>query len=48
MSMRAMVLERLGVVTEGAVPLVPRSLPVPEPAAGAVLLRVLACGVCHT
>jgi propanol-preferring alcohol dehydrogenase len=40
--MRAMVLEHTGG------PLVPRSLPVPEPAAGQVLLRVLACGVCRT
>jgi propanol-preferring alcohol dehydrogenase len=46
--MRAMVLERLGPVTERSDPLVPRDRPVPEPAAGCVLLRVLACGVCHT
>jgi propanol-preferring alcohol dehydrogenase len=46
--MRAMVLERLGPIIEGADPLVPRDRPPPEPAAGSVLLRVLACGVCHT
>jgi len=46
--MRAMVLERLGPITEGSNPLVPGTRPVPEPAPGSVLLRVLACGVCHT
>lgn len=40
--MRAMVLERPGQ------PLVLRDLPVPEPGAGQVLLRVRACGVCRT
>ncbi|MCX2726286.1 zinc-dependent alcohol dehydrogenase family protein [Thermomicrobium sp. 4228-Ro] len=40
--MRAMVLER------PRQPLVLRDLPVPEPGAGQVLLRVRACGVCRT
>ena len=40
--MRAMVLEAPGT------PLVMRELPVPTPAAGQILLRVLACGVCRT
>jgi alcohol dehydrogenase, propanol-preferring len=40
--MRAMVLKEVGR------PLVPRELPMPEPAAGQVLLRVRACGVCRT
>ncbi len=40
--MRAMVLERPGA------PLELRSLPVPIPAAGEVLVRVRACGVCRT
>jgi len=40
--MQAMVLGRAGA------PLEHRELPVPEPAAGEVLLRVLACGVCRT
>ncbi len=40
--MRAMVLERPGQ------PLLERMRPVPEPGAGQVLLRVLACGVCRT
>ena len=41
-TMRAMVLERPGM------PLQARELPVPRPAAGQVLLRVEACGVCRT
>ncbi len=41
-TMRAMVLERPGT------PLQLRELPVPRPAAGQVLLRVEACGVCRT
>jgi alcohol dehydrogenase, propanol-preferring len=40
--MRAMVLEAPGT------PLVMRDLPVPEPGAGQILLRVRACGVCRT
>lgn len=42
MNMQAMVLERPGH------PLVQRSLPIPQPAAGQVLIRVKACGVCRT
>jgi propanol-preferring alcohol dehydrogenase len=40
--MRAMVLERPGT------PLAPRDLPVPEPGAGEIRIRVAACGVCRT
>jgi propanol-preferring alcohol dehydrogenase len=40
--MTAMVLESLGA------PLVERTVPVPEPGARQVLLRVVACGVCRT
>jgi alcohol dehydrogenase, propanol-preferring len=40
--MRAMVLER------PTTPLVPRTLPDPEPGPGQVALRVTACGVCRT
>ena len=40
--MQAMVLEAAGK------PLVLREVPVPEPAAGQLLIRVLACGVCRT
>jgi propanol-preferring alcohol dehydrogenase len=41
-TMRAMVLEQPGG------PLMARELPVPQPAAGQLLLRVHACGVCRT
>jgi propanol-preferring alcohol dehydrogenase len=46
--MKAMLLERLGPVRADSVPL--RAAEVPEPALGddEVLLRVHACGVCHT
>jgi alcohol dehydrogenase, propanol-preferring len=46
--MRAMVLEQLGSLAESPRPLVARDVPRPEPAAGSVLIRVAACGVCHT
>jgi propanol-preferring alcohol dehydrogenase len=40
--MRAMIFERSGQ------PLTPRDVPVPQPAAGQVLIRVRACAVCRT
>ncbi|MBD3236240.1 MAG: alcohol dehydrogenase catalytic domain-containing protein [Candidatus Eisenbacteria bacterium] len=46
--MQAMVLEGLGRVTSDRDPLVPRTVPDPEPADGELLLEVTACGVCHT
>jgi propanol-preferring alcohol dehydrogenase len=46
--MRAMVLERLGRLADAPRPLVLRNLPRPDPAANEVLIRVAACGVCHT
>ncbi len=46
--MKAMVLEQLSKVTEGKKPLNYLDMPVPEPAEGEVLVRVSACGVCHT
>lgn len=46
--MRAMVLRRLGPVVEGSAPLEPAELPMPEPAAGELLVKVSVCGVCHT
>ena len=46
--MRAMCLESIGTLTDNRDPLVLRDLPVPRPAAGELLIRVLACGVCHT
>jgi propanol-preferring alcohol dehydrogenase len=46
--MKAMVLSRLGQVTEEWDPLEMRELDPPEPQEGRIRLRVLACGVCHT
>ncbi len=46
--MRAMILTRIAPLTEAAVPLTAAELPVPEPGAGDLLLRISACGVCHT
>ena len=46
--MRAMVLERLGKVLENPRPLVCREVSRPVAGAGKVLIRVAACGVCHT
>ncbi len=46
--MRAMVLERIVSLDDVDEPLVRVELPVPEPAPGEVLLKVVACGVCHT
>ena len=50
-TMRAMVLARTGSLADdgGDPPLLElRRLPVPEPGPGEVLVRVQACGVCHT
>jgi propanol-preferring alcohol dehydrogenase len=46
--MRAMVLRGLGPVDDQREPLEPIERPAPEPGPGEVLLRVAACGVCHT
>jgi propanol-preferring alcohol dehydrogenase len=46
--MKAMVLEEIGALTADRDPLVLRDWPSPQPGAGEVLLRVAACGVCHT
>jgi len=46
--MRAMVLRELGRIEENPFPLELADLPVPEPGAGEVRLRVAVCGVCHT
>lgn len=46
--MRAHVLDRILEVREGAAPLRMTELPDPEPHGGEVLIRVSACGVCHT
>jgi propanol-preferring alcohol dehydrogenase len=46
--MRAMLLEAIGPVREGAAPLVPADRPDPAPGPREILIRVSACGVCHT
>ncbi len=43
-----MVLTQVAPITAGSEPLQARELPPPRPAAGQLLLRVRACGVCHT
>ena len=46
--MKAMLLENIGPLAGKATPLRLAEIAVPTPAAGEVLLRVAACGVCHT
>jgi len=46
--MKAMVLTETGPLSTGREPLALRDWPVPEPGEGEVLIRVAACGVCHT
>jgi alcohol dehydrogenase, propanol-preferring len=46
--MKAMVLKRLCNLTENQTPLELMELPVPVPGDGEILLKVSACGVCHT
>src|SRR5512139_3097089 len=46
--MRAMLLLELGPVEEGRLPLQYAELPDPVPGDGEILIRVTACGVCHT
>jgi len=46
--MRAMVLTKIGPLKERDTPLELVDLPVPEPHVGQVLIRIVACGVCHT
>jgi propanol-preferring alcohol dehydrogenase len=46
--MKAMVLKEVRNLTETAAPLELSDLPVPVPGDGEVLVRVSACGVCHT
>ncbi|MHC1611169.1 MAG: zinc-dependent alcohol dehydrogenase family protein [Candidatus Methanospirareceae archaeon] len=46
--MRAMVLEEISDLRENPEPLKLKELPIPEPGPGEILVRVLACGVCHT
>lgn len=44
----AMILNKLGPITENNRPLEPADIPVPVPGVGEVLVEVSACGVCHT
>ena len=46
--MKALLLRRLGVLETLAEPLEPADVPDPIPGPGEVLIRVSACGVCHT
>ena len=46
--MKAMVLSRLGDLRENPMPLELTDLPVPTPGDREVLVKVAACGVCHT
>ena len=46
--MQAMILRQLCDIAENPRPLEPTDLPVPEPAANELLVKVLTCGVCHT
>ncbi len=46
--MKAMILNQLASLEDNPAPLELATLPDPTPAAGEILVRVLACGVCHT
>lgn len=46
--MQAMLLKRIVSLQDNPEPLTPANLPIPEPAPDEVLIRVNACGVCHT
>jgi propanol-preferring alcohol dehydrogenase len=46
--MKAMVLKKLSRLSENRQPLVPGEVPVPVPGPGEILVKVSACGVCHT
>lgn len=46
--MKAMAIVRLGPVQAGSRPVEPIEVPAPEPGPGEILVRISACGVCHT
>lgn len=47
-SMNAMLLYRTGIITKDSTPLELTRVPLPTPSAGELLIRIKACGVCHT
>jgi propanol-preferring alcohol dehydrogenase len=47
-AMKAMILPKIVSLTNGDAPLELVDLPIPEPSAGELLVKVAACGVCHT
>ena len=47
-SMKAMVLHRISDLRENDSPLMPEDWPVPVPREGELLIKIAACGVCHT
>ncbi len=46
--MRAMLLNKIVDLAQHSAPLAPAEVPRPEPAGSQILIRVTACGVCHT
>jgi propanol-preferring alcohol dehydrogenase len=46
--MKAMMLTRIHDLKKTKAPLVPRTIPIPTPGNHEILIRVAACGVCHT
>ncbi len=46
--MKAMLLKRIASLQDNPEPLTPADIPVPEPAPDEILIRVNACGICHT
>ena len=46
--MKAMLLKRIASLQDNPEPLTLADIPVPKPASDEVLIRVNACGVCHT
>jgi propanol-preferring alcohol dehydrogenase len=46
--MKAMMLEKISSFKENKAPLEAKDLPIPEAGEGEILVRVGACGVCHT
>ena len=46
--MRAMVLNKTGLLSDQPAPLAMVELPIPQPRDGEILLKIAVCGVCHT